>query len=173
MSDEITCSGCDSCQICDGCEVDCEYCESFCEQGRQTASNSFNFNGACLATGQQLFSLKTWNAAIEQINSIYSRGSEKNASGLKLPSFSGNWMTAAAFNRVAQEVGYSTVNAGDEMKGTYFSELAGKIRTMKYKSYQCNECNASCDGGCNECMSCDAGCLGETITCCHCDDTKE
>ena len=181
MSTEITCSGCDSCQICDGCMVDCEDCQSFCETGGQNSNNGFSFD-KCISSGEAMtpdstgFSRNDWNNAINRINSVFREGSQSNASSSTISTNTSDlYLSAAEFKRVASAAGYTSDNSnivsGALIYGTYFSRLENAIANLKYKWGQCDMCNAACDGGCNECMSCDSGCEGETTYCCHCDDT--
>lgn len=176
MANLTMCISCNECQKCNSCQG-CNDCQSFCENGRQNSNNGFNFGGACVATGERVFSLSTWNSAITQINEVFDRGSEQDASSSKINTYSGEYLTANEFNRVASTVSYSTrVNSGDEMKGTYFSGLRNAVANLKYKWGQCDICNANCD----QCVTCDGGCNAgaqkiEREFCCSCDtgETEE
>lgn len=181
-STEVSCEGCNSCEICDSCEVDCEDCQSFCETGGQNSSNGFSYS-KCIAAGQTItpdnsgFTLSDWNSAINRINSVFSEGGQSDASYATIGTFSGRYLTASEFKRVANAAGYTSDNGviqpNSLIKGSYFSSLQNAVANLNYKWNQCDTCNAGCDGGCNECMSCDAKCEAEVEYCCHCDDKPE
>ena len=179
------CLSCIDCEICDGCEVECESCESFCETGGQNSRNGFSF-GKCVATGQVMtsdntgFSRTDWNNAINRINSVFRTGAH-NASWATISTTGATYMTADEFKRVATAAGYTSDNgkiySGAIIYGSYFSRLENAVANLKYKWNQCNTCNSSCDGGCNECQSCDSSCNGCNSECggycCSCNSCED
>ena len=179
------CLSCINCEICDGCEVVCEICESFCENGGQNSNNGFSF-GKCIATGQAItpdntgFNRTNWNNAIAQINAVFNTG-VYNASWATIPTTGAIYLSADEFKRVATAADYTSDNgniySGAIIYGTYFSRLEEAVANLNYKWDQCDVCNVSCDGGCNECQSCDAGCNGCNAECgeycCSCDSCED
>ena len=103
---------------------------------------------------------------ISYINRAYAKGSEKDGGSSGLPSSDSNtFMTASMFNRVASALGglgSSGPNLktmvggpyGDVILGSYFETLESYADALKYKTSQCDTCNASCDVTCKDCQMC-------------------
>ena len=187
------CAECNVCQLCDtGCQPGCDTCQGFCESD-QNSYNNFSYS-KCVSSGQIIcdnstyFSRETWNEAIDTINNVFSKGRSSaggrkgctdptNANDSKISrNETDTHITAAEFERVASTVGHSNKNVALNavIYGSYFSDLAGAVAALQYKSYQCDTCNSSCDIECDKCQKCDTGCQGCDAECedycCHCCD---
>ncbi len=200
MSNECTtcCNrGCQSCELCNsGCQVGCDSCEGFCEVGAQNSRNGFEYS-SCIQSGQIIgkskgFTKSTWNEAITRINYIFRQGGARSsrkgctspttASGSQISDFDSanpneDYLTADEFNRVANAAGCSTrVQSNYYIYGTYFQNLENAVANLRYKSYQCETCNSSCDITCDVCQKCDEGCNGCDSECgnycCDCCDNN-
>lgn len=86
------------------------------------------------------------------------------------------YMTASRFNDVADAIGglggpsrssvkftnpdtnttSTKVSSGDKIYGSYFESLETYASSLKYKSSQCDDCNAGCNVQCNTCLLCNA-----------------
>ena len=173
-------SGCQSCELCNtGCQSQCDTCQGFCET-YQNSSNGFSFS-SCVISGQLIgpgaFDRGTWNEAINQINSVFGRGGQSNASWARIANnYTDKFIFASEFNRVASAAGYSNggVAYDNLIYGQYYGSLENAIANLSYKPNQCDMCNTGCDLKCDSCQLCDGGCNGCDSECgnycCDCCD---
>lgn len=135
----------------------CNSCESFCEQGHQLVGG-FNFQ-QCISSGQLFLTKTNWNRLIKYINNAYAQGEKKDGGNSGLPSTNkdpNEYMTAEMFNDVSyalRHLGSSyanlSVRQGDVILGSYFTTLQNYANNLEYKNSQCDNCNVSCDSGCD------------------------
>lgn len=173
------CNSCNSCQTCDsscnGPSNGCLQCEAFCETNQTVSSWQGEFTwGVSVSEDSLFFSKGTWNKIIKYINKARAAGDSKDGatSGLSsLEEDDNTFMTADKFNEVSsalfnlggnnsiysQKTVYGVGNPkkpeGDIVFGSYFFELADQANKLKYKSKQCDLCNAGCNN-CDECQNC-------------------
>lgn len=175
MADLTKCTSCDSCQNCNACQS-CNKCQAYC-QSTQSSNNNFTYN-KCFSTGQYIcndttgFSRENWNAGIAKINEVFNTGIAPATSSNISTNTADTFLTADEFKRVAGATEYENVNEitkGGLIKGSYFTKLESAIAVLKYKTTQCDKCNA----GCQICINCNSGCDAgkqkkEDTYCCKC-----
>lgn len=162
-------SGCQRCNLCLGT---CNSCQSFCQVGAQRVG-SFSFN-QCVRAGEQFLTKDNWNRLIKYINDAYARGALRDGGDSGLPSNNKDpydYMTEEMFNDVSYALRHLgstyanlSVEKGDVILGSYFTDLEDYANYLEYKYSQCDVCNVSCNTGCDSgrqaiycCSSCNAG----------------
>lgn len=182
------------CNMCNSCQTCLTYC-----QLEQNSSNNFSFS-ACVSSGEIIgpddgyFNRDVWNEAIEQINSVFSKGiGGKTQIGKCTDDLI---IYAEEFERVANVVAKSSgevlklakskekiteeeekvyssygITTNDVIYGRYYEDLALAIANLQYNktgeySGQCDSCNSGCDS-CNS--SCNSGDCNDCCNCCDVD----
>lgn len=173
-----TCSYCNSCMSCNSsCNASsgCNTIQSFCSKSQSAGGFSFN---QTIAKDELLVTRANWNRLITYIRNAYAKGSSslvnnaKSGSGVSgsgkggtpdLPESDTNtYMTADIFNKVSIALG-GLGSTGPERRvtkdvdiiyGSYFKDLETYANNLKYKTTQCDNCNAGCNVKCNTCLTC-------------------
>lgn len=161
---------------CYDCTLPCNSSQAFCNIGAQFPIN-FQFSGSLSAGSQIQITQEDFNNAIEEINTVFTKGSHYTLPRQTLVNDK-PYLTAKLFNdtidiiskRVTDGVP-DKVYTGQLIKGTYFSNLQNAINNVGYHPNQCSSCNTDCEG-CNSCLGCDTmecfKCVAGETYCCSC-----
>lgn len=172
-----TCNQCQYCVNCQSCNTNCNNpsgcntIQAFCSINKQQVG-SFNFD-QCVSSGQTVYKFRdSWNRLITHINNAYAAGKESNGGQSGLPSSDTHeFITAAMFNKISDALGglgstgpsrrVRGKSTGDTIEdviyGSYFEDLEDYANKLKYKTSQCDACNAGCNVICNSCQKCNTG----------------
>lgn len=175
------CRGCYSCQTCDSCQLCNSGCQAVTGNAcvtqqrictlntnvlKSLCGDSFKFSpcpetttrmapASANITGNK-FTKATWDSICEWIAQRADYGETVAGGDDFANSTTANVspFKASEFNRIANELGASTVTQYSQIKGSYFKALETATNSYKISSSACDLCDSNCNVECCLCQKC-------------------
>ncbi len=174
------------CGFCNtGCLTPCNVCQSFCEVGRQLASqNGMSYNFGPFNRDDIIIKVmpqSVYNAMGEAIERMANYGSKQDSGGWTWSPETRDHIYADKTNELI--AGANSLRGGTVVQGvptltkdvsivygSYFTAIANAINHMLLNQEACHRCNTGCDVTCESgCDGCDSCNTGEGSGSCDCD----
>lgn len=166
-----TCADCcDHCQTCISCNATCDTCQSFCQLGRQLATqNGLTAPWPGIVRDDIIIKKlprALYNQAFSYVQSAAALGSMSNSGGWTGSGETRDFIYADKTNELITGInslgGGTNAGTGPFSRDTsivyasYFQALSTALSGLLLRFTACDDCNIQCNVTCNTCNSCDS-----------------